>query len=69
MDRTTGGKGKVADLTLAETRQLDAGSWFDPPFAGEKVPTFEEVLQLVAVRRRSGRCGRRGSRGRGGARL
>ncbi len=31
-----------------ELRRLDAGSWFDPTFAGEKVPTVEEVLKLVA---------------------
>ena len=37
------------DLTLDEVRRLDAGSWFDPGFAGEKVPTVEEVLKLVAA--------------------
>jgi glycerophosphoryl diester phosphodiesterase len=41
----------VADLTLEEIRQLDAGSWFDAKFAGEKVPTIEEVLKLVADHR------------------
>ena len=35
-------------MTLAEIKELDAGSWFDPKFAGEKVPTIEEVLTLVA---------------------
>ena len=48
VDRTTNGTGKVADLTLARIRELDAGSWFDPKFAGEKVPTIDEVLKLVA---------------------
>ncbi|QDT80966.1 putative glycerophosphoryl diester phosphodiesterase 1 [Gimesia maris] len=48
LNRTTNGSGKVADLTLAEIRQLDAGSWFDPRFQGERVPTVEEVLQLAA---------------------
>ena len=48
VDRTTNGTGRVADLTLAEIRGLDAGSWFDPGFAGERVPTVEEVLKLVA---------------------
>lgn len=48
VDRTTNGTGKVADLTLEEIRSLDAGSWFDPKFAGETVPTIEEVLKLVA---------------------
>ena len=48
VDRTTNGTGKVSELKLAEFRKLDAGSWFDPKFAGEKVPTVEEVLKLVA---------------------
>jgi glycerophosphoryl diester phosphodiesterase len=48
VDRTTNGNGAVSDLTLEEIRGLDAGSWFDPKFAGEKVPTVEEVLELVA---------------------
>ncbi|MEX1028151.1 MAG: glycerophosphodiester phosphodiesterase family protein [Candidatus Paceibacterota bacterium] len=48
VDRTTDGTGKVSDLTLKEIRRLDAGSWFDSKFAGEKVPTIEEVLKLVA---------------------
>jgi len=48
VNRTTNGTGKVAELTLAEIKELDAGSWFDPKFAGEKVPTIEEVLKLVA---------------------
>ncbi len=34
----------VHDFTLAEIRQLDAGSWFEPAFAGTCVPTFDELL-------------------------
>lgn len=48
VNRTTNGSGNVSDLTLAELNQLDAGSWFDPRFAGEKVPTVEQVLQLAS---------------------
>ncbi len=44
VDRTTDGHGRVAELTLAELKKLDAGSWFDPHFAGERIPTLEEVL-------------------------
>lgn len=47
VDRTTNGAGKVSDLALEEIRRLDAGSWFAPEFAGEKVPTIEEVLKLL----------------------
>ena len=54
IDRTTNGTGKVSDLTFAETRELDAGSWFDRKFAVEKVPTVEEVLKLVAEYRQHG---------------
>src|SRR5207248_2698724 len=46
VDRTTNGKGVVKDLDLAAIRALDAGSQFDPKYAGEKIPTFEEVLAL-----------------------
>ena len=35
------------DFTLAEIKSLDAGSWFDRKFAGEKVPTFDEAVALV----------------------
>lgn len=48
LNRTTNGTGNVADLTLAEIRELDAGSWFDPRFKDERVPTVEEVFQLAA---------------------
>lgn len=48
VDRTTNGTGKVSEQTLAQIRELDAGSWFDPKFAEEKVPTVDEVLGLVA---------------------
>lgn len=44
VDRTTGGKGKVADLTLAEVKKLDAGAKFDAKYKGERVPTLREVL-------------------------
>jgi glycerophosphoryl diester phosphodiesterase len=47
MERTTDGSGALRDLTLEQVQQLDAGSWYDPKFAGEKVPTFEEVVTLA----------------------
>lgn len=37
----------VDDFTLAEIKQLDAGSWFDPSFAGARVATFQEAIDLV----------------------
>ncbi|WP_323447798.1 glycerophosphodiester phosphodiesterase [Streptomyces yaizuensis] len=41
VDRTTDGSGPIAEKTLAEVRELDAGG-------GERVPVFEEVLDAVA---------------------
>lgn len=47
VDRTTNGKGKVAEMTLAEVKKLDAGIKFDQTFAGERVPTLREVLSAA----------------------
>lgn len=47
VDRTTGVRGSVHNLTLAELRRLDAGSWFGSEFAGERIPTLEEVLDFA----------------------
>ncbi len=44
VDRTTDGKGEVKDLTFGTIMSLDAGSKFGKKYAGEKVPTFDEVL-------------------------
>ncbi|HTT32778.1 MAG TPA: glycerophosphodiester phosphodiesterase family protein [Methylomirabilota bacterium] len=46
VNRTTNGKGDVHDLTLAQLRNLDAGSWFGSEFSGERIPTLEEILQF-----------------------
>jgi glycerophosphoryl diester phosphodiesterase len=47
VDRTTNGSGGVAELTLAELKELDAGSWFASDFAGEGIPTLAEVFDAV----------------------
>ncbi len=47
VDRTSNGSGAVKDLTLAQIRALDAGSWFSPEFAGEKIPTLGETLETA----------------------
>lgn len=45
VERTTNGQGAVRRLGLKELRRLDAGSWFGPEFAGEKVPLLQEVFE------------------------
>jgi glycerophosphoryl diester phosphodiesterase len=47
LDRTSNGRGPVAEHSLAQLAQLDAGSWKDTAFAGEKIPALEEVLALT----------------------
>jgi glycerophosphoryl diester phosphodiesterase len=44
VNRTTDGSGPVASYTLAALRCLDAGAWFGVEFAGQRVPTFADVL-------------------------
>jgi glycerophosphoryl diester phosphodiesterase len=56
--RTTSGRGSVRGHSLAELKQLDAGSWFNrafperagPSYAGEKIPTLAETLDWVCAR-------------------
>lgn len=47
VDATTNGSGSVADLTVEELQRLDAGAKFAPEFAGERIPTLEEVFAVV----------------------
>jgi glycerophosphoryl diester phosphodiesterase len=44
VDRTTNGSGRVTDLTAAQLARLDAGGWFGPMWAGERIPTLEQAL-------------------------
>ncbi|MEA3231939.1 MAG: glycerophosphodiester phosphodiesterase family protein [Thermodesulfobacteriota bacterium] len=50
LDRTTDGKGRVDEHTLSELKKLDAGHWFHPRFAGERIPTLREVLRELSRR-------------------
>jgi glycerophosphoryl diester phosphodiesterase len=45
VDRTTSGHGPVSSLSWAQVRRLEAGSWYGPEFAGERVPSLEEVIE------------------------
>ncbi|HEY9158853.1 glycerophosphodiester phosphodiesterase [Candidatus Binatus sp.] len=53
VERTTDGKGEVAELTLEELKRLDAGAKFKGgPFKGAQIPTLDEVFSVT-----SGKCG------------
>jgi glycerophosphoryl diester phosphodiesterase len=47
LNRTTSGNGLVKNYTFNELRQLDAGRWFSEEFAGERMPTVEELLDFA----------------------
>ena len=53
IQRTTNGPAQsVRQMTLAQLKDLDAGSWFDAAFTGVRIPTLEEALSLVSERKR-----------------
>jgi glycerophosphoryl diester phosphodiesterase len=51
LQRTSTGNGAARNYSIAELKEFDAGSWFDPTFSKERIPTLEEVLVLVNKRR------------------
>jgi glycerophosphoryl diester phosphodiesterase len=50
VDATTDGRGRVSRMKLSELKALDAGSWFGPRFAGERIPTLQEVFDAIGHR-------------------
>ncbi|KKI90213.1 hypothetical protein WQ54_19685 [Bacillus sp. SA1-12] len=44
VDRTTNSTGHVSDFTYEELKRLDAGEWFHKKFSGQRIPTFQEVI-------------------------
>jgi glycerophosphoryl diester phosphodiesterase len=50
VDRTTGSRGRVHDLSFQELRSLDAGGFFAERFRGEKIPSLEEVFEVLEKR-------------------
>lgn len=48
LDRTTDGRGPLKERSLAELRALDAGSWFDRAFTGERIPSLSEALERLS---------------------
>jgi glycerophosphoryl diester phosphodiesterase len=51
LDRTTNGKGAAREKSLAELKKLDAGSWFDGKYAGERIPTLREARVVKILNR------------------
>ena len=47
VDRTTNGRGRVAELTWDELSRLDAGSWFNPTFGGLRIPRASDLVDLA----------------------
>ena len=50
VDRTTEGSGEVGKMASATLRELDAGSFFDETYQGEKIPLLSEVFEVVGKR-------------------
>lgn len=47
LDRTTDGSGPLGLFDFAHLRRLDAGAWFGPAFAGERIPTLDEAVAAL----------------------
>jgi len=50
LSRTTNGVGPVRRRTLEQLKTLDAGKWFSPAFAGERIPSLEEAFRALKGR-------------------
>ena len=51
LERTSSGRGRLDALALDALRAFDTGAWFDDSFAGERIATFAEALELLAAHR------------------
>ncbi|HMA51077.1 MAG TPA: glycerophosphoryl diester phosphodiesterase [Magnetospirillaceae bacterium] len=51
LERTSTGTGFITERDYAYLRDLDVGGWFSPEFAGEKLPHWDRVLDLLIERR------------------
>jgi glycerophosphoryl diester phosphodiesterase len=50
LERTSDGSGPLHDVSYLELSKLDAGSWFGPNFAGERIPRFADALERLRGR-------------------
>lgn len=47
LDRTTDASGSFYPLVTKDLESIDAGSWYDPSFAGERIPTLHQLIDFV----------------------
>ena len=47
LKRTTGFDALACETELEKIKELDAGSWFNESFTGEKIPTLDEVFEMM----------------------
>ena len=50
LERTTNGAGAIAEINYDDLKQLEAGSWYSDSFAGVKIPTLEEAVDVLIAR-------------------
>jgi glycerophosphoryl diester phosphodiesterase len=50
VDKTTDGTGRIGTMPVEAIKELDAGSWFDESFAGQQIPTLDEVFETIGNR-------------------
>jgi glycerophosphoryl diester phosphodiesterase len=48
VDRCSSATGRLQDMTVADLASIDAGSWFDPFYRNERIPTLEQALTCLA---------------------
>lgn len=48
LERTTNGQGKVAQTDSCQLSRLDAGGWFAPQYAKERIPSLAAVVDCLA---------------------
>ena len=53
VDETSNGKGEISEMTLSELRELDFGSYKSKEYAGTKIPTLDEFLDVYAKKKMS----------------
>jgi glycerophosphoryl diester phosphodiesterase len=48
VNRTSNGHGKISEMTVPELKKLDFGSWYGAEYANTRIPTLDEMLDVVS---------------------